>query len=57
MDFGRSVCYSVQIEEDELVAEANSTFYHRVCVKGGAIDSRAQSVSPALFNATKSDLH
>ncbi|XP_076678030.1 uncharacterized protein LOC143374068 isoform X2 [Andrena cerasifolii] len=33
VDFGRSVCYSVQIEEDELVPEANSTFYHRVCVK------------------------
>ncbi|XP_017796564.1 PREDICTED: uncharacterized protein LOC108577858 [Habropoda laboriosa] len=27
VDFGRSVCYSVR------VPEANSTFYHRVCVK------------------------
>ncbi|CAL7938353.1 unnamed protein product [Xylocopa violacea] len=33
VDFGRSVCYSVQTEDDELVPEANSTFYHQVCVK------------------------
>lgn len=34
IDFGRSVCYSVRIEDDELVPEPNSIFYHRVCVKG-----------------------
>ncbi|XP_068978205.1 uncharacterized protein [Bombus flavifrons] len=33
IDFGRSVCYSVLIEDDELVPEPNSIFYHRVCVK------------------------
>ncbi|XP_033343986.1 uncharacterized protein LOC117230524 [Bombus vosnesenskii] len=33
IDFGRSVCYSVRIEDDELVPEPNSIFYHRVCVK------------------------
>ncbi|XP_043600335.1 uncharacterized protein LOC122575451 isoform X5 [Bombus pyrosoma] len=33
VDFGRSVCYSVRIEDDELVPEPNSIFYHRVCVK------------------------
>lgn len=34
IDFGRSVCYSVLIKDDELVPEPNSIFYHRVCVKG-----------------------
>nr|XP_034179295.1 uncharacterized protein LOC117603867 isoform X1 [Osmia lignaria] len=33
VDFGRSVCYSVRTEDDELIPEANSTFYQRVCVK------------------------
>nr|XP_012146929.1 PREDICTED: uncharacterized protein LOC100880315 isoform X3 [Megachile rotundata] len=33
VDFGRSVCYSVRTEDDELIPEPNSTFYHRVCVK------------------------
>ncbi|XP_017765268.1 PREDICTED: uncharacterized protein LOC108554479 [Eufriesea mexicana] len=33
IDFGRSVCYSVETEDDELVPEANSIFYHRVCAK------------------------
>ncbi|KZC11093.1 PREDICTED: uncharacterized protein LOC107189204 [Dufourea novaeangliae] len=33
VDFARSVCYSVETEDDELVPEANSTYYHRVCVK------------------------
>ncbi|XP_076630697.1 uncharacterized protein LOC143346465 isoform X1 [Colletes latitarsis] len=33
VDFGRSICYSVEMEDDELVPEANSTFYHRICVR------------------------
>ncbi|XP_076302864.1 uncharacterized protein LOC143221268 [Lasioglossum baleicum] len=33
IDFGRSVCYTVQTDDDELVPEANSVFYHRVCAK------------------------
>ncbi|XP_076164704.1 uncharacterized protein LOC143145320 isoform X2 [Ptiloglossa arizonensis] len=33
VDFGRSVCYSIETEDDELVPEANSTFYHQICVK------------------------
>ncbi|XP_060825016.1 uncharacterized protein LOC132911977 isoform X1 [Bombus pascuorum] len=33
IDFGRSVCYSVRIGDDELVPEPNSIFYHRVCVR------------------------
>ncbi|XP_053976905.1 uncharacterized protein LOC128890108 isoform X2 [Hylaeus anthracinus] len=33
VDFARSACYSVETEDDELIPEANSTFYHRVCVK------------------------
>ncbi|XP_076651481.1 uncharacterized protein LOC143358317 [Halictus rubicundus] len=33
VDFGRSVCYAVETENDDLVPEASSTFYHRICVK------------------------
>ncbi|XP_076229202.1 uncharacterized protein LOC116433417 isoform X2 [Nomia melanderi] len=33
VDFGRSVCYAVETEDDELVPEPNSTYYHQICVK------------------------
>ncbi|XP_026674051.1 uncharacterized protein LOC108630827 isoform X2 [Ceratina calcarata] len=37
VDFRRSVCYSVSTLDDELVPDASSTFYHRVCVEVPAI--------------------
>nr|XP_033342757.1 uncharacterized protein LOC117229920 isoform X1 [Megalopta genalis] len=33
VDFGRSVCYTMETENDDLVPEANSTYYHLICAK------------------------
>ncbi|XP_076241052.1 uncharacterized protein LOC143183416 [Calliopsis andreniformis] len=33
VDVSRSICYSVQMEDNELVPEANSTFYQQICIK------------------------
>ncbi|EFN77857.1 uncharacterized protein LOC105189233 [Harpegnathos saltator] len=36
IDFARNICYSVQTNGEELVPEANATFFHKICVRAPA---------------------
>lgn len=37
VDFARNICYSVQINGEELIPESNATFFHKICIKGKGI--------------------
>lgn len=33
VDFDRNVCYSVKAKSEELIPEANATFFHKICIR------------------------
>lgn len=57
IDIGRSICYSIETKDDELVPEANSTFYQQICIKGiDIINLRLQNVKQALTKGIRCHL-
>lgn len=49
VDFGKHICYAIETKDDELIPDPNSTFYHRVCVRGKMIRSFSNDYSSILI--------
>lgn len=49
VDFGKRICYAIEAKEDELIPDPNSTFYHRVCVRGRRVRSPSNDYSSIVI--------
>lgn len=49
VDFGKHICYAIEAKDDELIPDPNSTFYHRVCVRGKRIRSLSNDFSSIVI--------
>lgn len=52
VDFGKYICYAIEkrtTKDDELIPDPNSTFYHRVCVRGKRIRSLSNDYSSIVI--------